>query len=55
MTGDALFVTKPDSDVSWLKAYYLKRGKTVEPQVMDEVKTAAGETVYLVYGLIGVQ
>ena len=55
LTGDALFVTKPDSDVSWLKAYYLKRGKTVEPQVMNEVKTAAGETVYLVYGLIGVQ
>ncbi len=55
LTEDALFVTKPDSDVSWLKAYYLKRGKTVEPQVMNEVKTAAGETVYLVYGLIGVQ
>lgn len=55
LTGDALFVAKLDSDVSWLKAYYLKRGKTVELQVMDEVKTAAGETVYLVYGLIGVQ
>ena len=51
LTGQVLFVAKPDSDVSWLSAYYQNRGKTVEPKVTDEVKTADGETIYLIYQL----
>ena len=51
LTGQVLFVAKPDSDVSWLSAYYQNRGKTVEPKVTDEVKTADGETIYLIYKL----
>ena len=51
LTGQVLFVAKPHSDVSWLSAYYQNRGKTVEPKVTDEVKTADGETIYLIYQL----
>ena len=51
LTGEALFVAKPDSDVSWLSAYYQNRGKTVEPKVTDQVKIADGETIYLIYQL----
>ena len=51
LTGKAFFVAKPDSDLTWLSEYYSSRGKSIEPEIIDEIETADGTIAYMVYSL----
>lgn len=51
LTGEALFVAKPDSDLTWLSEYYNSRGKTTELKAIDEIEMADGTIAFIVYRL----
>lgn len=52
LSGDVLFVAKPESDMDWLSAYYSFRGKTVQISSVAQVMDKDGVAAYEVYRLV---
>ncbi len=45
------FVASADKDLSWISAYYGKRGASVMPRFVDSIDATDGETAFIVYAI----
>lgn len=50
-TKGMYFVAEPNRDMQWMKAYYAKRGISVECRLVDEIRTDSDETAFVVYDI----
>lgn len=51
LIGTAYFVVQPGKQLDWIVQYYQKRGITVTPKCVNQIRTAASEPAFDVYKL----